>query len=140
MPGWWCRRCARSKNGWRPAAQGADLFYAYDTLGLRPDFVRDLAQQRGWVIEPEAEQEFERELERQRERARQSWKATAREAARPVYVRLAETFRTEPDFYYGTVARDWKILALVTEQCAVDQVPAGTDCEVILDRTSIYAE
>jgi alanyl-tRNA synthetase len=135
------KRLEADRTTGRPAVlTGADLFYAYDTLGLRPDFVRDLAQQRGWVITPAAEEEFERELERQRERARQSWKATTKEAARPLYVRLAETFRTEPDFYYGTVARDCKILALVTDQGAVNQVPAGSDCEVILDRTSIYAE
>ncbi len=119
---------------------GVDLFYAYDTLGLRPDFVLDLAGQRGWAVAADAEQEFEGELEKQRERAKASWKGVSKQAARPAYAHLAETFRTEPDFYYGTTARDCKILAIVDQEGPTDRVEPGTECELVLDRTSIYAE
>jgi alanyl-tRNA synthetase len=119
---------------------GADLFYAYDTLGLRPDFVLDVADQRNWAVAANAEQEFDAELEKQRERAKASWKGVSKEAAHPIYAKLAETYRTEPDFYYGTTARDCKILALVTKDGLAERVEPGTECEVVLDRTSIYAE
>jgi alanyl-tRNA synthetase len=119
---------------------GADLFYAYDTLGLRPDFVLDIADQRNWAVAADAEKEFDAELEKQRERAKASWKGVAKEAAHPIYAKLAETYRTEPDFYYGTTARDCKILALVTKAGLVDHVDPGAECEAVLDRTSIYAE
>ena len=53
-------------------------------------------------------------MEEQRERARASWKGAHKEIASPAYAKLAETFRTEPDFYYGTSARDCRIEAIIT--------------------------
>ncbi len=129
-----------TEAGGRSVVCGVDLFYAYDTLGLRPDFVLDLADQRGWGVAADAEQEFEAELDKQRERAKASWKGVSKEAAKPVYAHLAETFRTEPDFYFGTTARDCKILAIVDKEGLTDRVEPGTECELVLDRTSIYAE
>ncbi|MFQ5817301.1 MAG: alanine--tRNA ligase, partial [Terriglobia bacterium] len=63
--------------------RGTDLFFAYDTLGLRPDFVRDLAQEHGWEVAADADQEFQAELEKQRERAKASWKGVGKEVASP---------------------------------------------------------
>jgi alanyl-tRNA synthetase len=123
-----------------PALSGGDLFYAYDTLGLRPDFVRDLAQQRGWAVAEDAEGEFDAELEKQRERAKASWKGVARQVANPVYARLAENFSTEPDFYFETTAKDCRIIALVTAEGEVREIPPGTEAEMVLDRTPFYAE
>ena len=130
----------QSEAGGRTQIFGTDLFYAYDTLGLRPDYVLDIAGQRGWAVAADAEQEFDAELEKQRERAKASWKGVAKEAAHPIYAKLAETYRTEPDFYFGTTAKDCKILALVTKRGLADSVEPGTECEAVLDRTSIYAE
>jgi alanyl-tRNA synthetase len=129
-----------TEKGGPSKVRGVDLFYAYDTLGLRPDFVLDLADQRGWAVAADAEQEFEAELEKQRERAKASWKGVSKEAARPAYAHLAETYRTEPDFYYGTTARDCKILAIVDKEGLTEKAEPGTECEIVLDRTSFYAE
>ena len=119
---------------------GQDLFFAYDTLGLRPDFIRDLAQQHGWEVSGQAEKGFEQELEKQRTRAKASWKGVSKETANPVYAHLAETFRTEPDFYFGTSTRDCRIEAIVTRAGAANELPPGAEGEVVLDRTAIYAE
>jgi alanyl-tRNA synthetase len=129
-----------TEAGGRSVIGGTDLFYAYDTLGLRPDFVLDLADQRGWGVAADANAEFDAELEKQRERAKASWKGVSKEAAQPVYLKLAETYRTEPEFYYSTSARDCKILALVSADGLEEQVEEGAECEVVLDRTSFYAE
>ncbi len=133
------RRLEQKAAGARTVA-GADLFYAYDTLGLRPDFVRDLAGQRGWRVAPDADREFEAELEQQRERAKASWKGVAKQVAHPVYARLAENFRTEPDFYFETTAKDCRVEALVTAEGETSEVPPGADAEIVLDRTPFYAE
>ena len=45
---------------------------------------------------------FDQAMEEQRERARASWKGAHKESANPVYAKLAQTFNTEPDFYFGT--------------------------------------
>ena len=79
-------------------------------------------------------------MQEQRERARASWKGAHKEAASPAYAKLAETFRTEPDFYFGTGARDLRIEAIITPKGLVNELPAGAEGEIVLDRTPFYAE
>src|SRR5262249_22956228 len=54
--------------------------------------------------------------------------------------KLAETFRTEPDFYFGTSARDCRIEAIMTAEGPAYELPAGAEGEIVLDRTPFYAE
>ena len=63
-----------------------------------------------------------------------------KESANPAYAKLAETFKTEPDFYFGTAARDCRIEAIITKQGSVNEIKKGTEAEIVLDRTSIYSE
>ncbi|MGH9726066.1 MAG: alanine--tRNA ligase-related protein, partial [Candidatus Acidiferrales bacterium] len=119
---------------------GEDLFFAYDTLGLRPDFLRDANQFRNWIFASDADQEFQRAMEEQRTRAKASWKGAHKESANPVYTKLADTFQTEPDFYFGTETRDCRIEAIVTKQGGVNEIKKGTEAEIVLDRSSIYSE
>jgi alanyl-tRNA synthetase len=79
-------------------------------------------------------------MEEQRTRAKASWKGVHKEAARPVYAKLAQAFKTEPDFYFGTETRDCCIEAIVTAEGPVNEIRAGTEAEIVLDRTSLYAE
>ena len=57
-----------------------------------------------------------------------------------MYAKLAERFRTEPDFYFETSAKNRRIEAIVTKDGAVNELPAGADGEIVLDRTVFYAE
>ena len=118
---------------------GHDMFFAYDTLGLRPDFVRDLAQEHGWKLAGNADKEFEAELKKQRERAKASWKGVAKEVANPVYQELAQMQPTAFDGYKQITSHDCHIIALVTKQGALNEVPPGTEVEVVLDHTPFYA-
>jgi alanyl-tRNA synthetase len=63
-----------------------------------------------------------------------------KDAANPAYSKLAQTFKTEPDFYFGTKTRDARIEAIVTKQGSVNELKAGEEAEIVLDRTSIYSE
>ncbi len=81
-----------------------------------------------------------RAMAEQRTRARASWKGGSKASASPAYAKLAETYKTEPDFYFGTVTRDCRIEAIVTKDGLVKELPAGAEGEVVLDRTTIYAE
>ena len=117
---------------------GAEAFKLYDTFGLPLDFIRDAARDYGL---PFSEQEFDLAMEEQRTRARASWKGGAgKEAANPAYGRIGETFQTQPDFYFGTSAKDCCVEAIVTKNGAVKELKAGESGEVVLDRTVIYAE
>jgi alanyl-tRNA synthetase len=130
-------RAALAQTGVRGVFPGSAAFELYDTFGLQVDFIADVLRDRGLKLD---EAGFEKAMEEQRTRARASWKGVHKEAASPVYAKLAETFRTEPDFYYETNARDCRIEAIVTKAGAVNEIKPGTQAEVVLDRTPIYAE
>ena len=116
---------------------GDRAFTLYDTYGLPRDFIEDAARDAGLTFD---EPGFELAMNEQRKRARASWKGGAKEAANPAYAKLAETFKTEPDFYHGTAAKDCRIEAILTKSGPVKELKAGESGEVVLDRTVIYAE
>ena len=138
---------------------GDEAFRLFDTYGFPPDFARDAARDAGVPFGQADEIDFEKAMEEQRTRARASWKGGAKEAASPAYTKLAETFRTEPDFYFGTSAKDCRIEAIfrsagiLPAAGAEQKEPAGSrryesanelkpgeSGEIVLDRTVIYAE
>ncbi|HXA81696.1 MAG TPA: alanine--tRNA ligase [Methylomirabilota bacterium] len=116
---------------------GSAAFELYDTFGLPRDFIADVLRDQGLKLDEDG---FEKAMQEQRTRARASWKGGAKEAANPAFAKLAETFRTEPDFYHGTCAKDARIEAIVTKSGPVSELKAGESGEVVLDRTVIYAE
>jgi alanyl-tRNA synthetase len=116
---------------------GERAFKLYDTYGVPQDFVRDVLHDRGIEFD---EAGFEAAMQEQRTRAKASWKGAHKEAASPVYLKLKELFKTEPDFYFGTQTRDARIEGIVTKQGKVNEIKAGDEAEIVLDRTSIYSE
>ena len=116
---------------------GSEAFKLYDTYGLPRDFIDDVTRDAGVEVDWAG---FDREMDEQRTRARASWKGAHKEAASPVYLKLKELFKTEPDFYFGTQTRDARIEGIVTKQGKVNEIKAGDEAEIVLDRTSIYSE
>jgi alanyl-tRNA synthetase len=116
---------------------GFKAFRLYDTYGLPLDFIMDAVRDAGLLFD---ENQFQKAMEEQRTQARASWKGGAKEAANPAYAKLAETFKTEPCFYFGTESKDARIEAIITKNGAVNELKAGESGEVVLDRTAIYAE
>ena len=128
---------AQKKSQARVSYPGEKAFRLYDTFGLPLDFITDTLRDQGIAFNPA---EFDRAMAEQRERAKASWKGAHKEVASPAYGKLAETFRTEPDFYYGTSARDCRIEAIITPKGLANELPAGAEGEIVLDRTPFYAE
>ena len=116
---------------------GDKAFRLYDTFGLPRDFIDDVTLDAGFLVDWDG---FDRAMEEQRTRAKASWKGAHKEAANPVYTKLAELYKTEPDFYFGTKTRDAKIEAIVTKDGKVNELKKGQEAEIVLDRTSIYSE
>jgi alanyl-tRNA synthetase len=115
---------------------GENAFKLYDTYGLPMDFIVDAARDLGVQFDATG---FEKSMQGQRTRARSSWRGGAKEVVNPAYAKLAETFRTEPDFYFTTTAKDCRIKAIFTNG-PVNELKSGENGEVVLDRTVIYAE
>jgi alanyl-tRNA synthetase len=116
---------------------GPDAFKLYDTYGLPVDFIVDALRDVGMSLEVK---DFDRAKEEQQARGRAAWKGVHKDAANPVYSKLAQTYKTEPNFYFGTDTRDCRIEAIVTKQGQVNEIKKGAEAEVVLDRTSIYSE
>jgi alanyl-tRNA synthetase len=117
---------------------GEKAFALYDTFGLPIDFIQDAARDAGIEIDQAA---FDDAMEEQRTRARASWKGGGgKEAANPAFAKIAETFKTEKDFYRGTSEKDARIEAILTKSGPVSELKSGETGEVVLDRTVIYAE
>jgi alanyl-tRNA synthetase len=116
---------------------GGKAFRLYDTFGLPLDFIRDAVRDAGLQFD---EPGFNKAMEEQRTRARASWKGGHKGVANPVYGKLAETYRTEPDFYFATSAKDCRVEAIVTKDGAVIELPPGAEGEIVLDRTVFYSE
>jgi len=116
---------------------GDKAFRLYDTFGLPKDFIEDVTRDAGFDVDWAG---FDRAMEEQRARAKASWKGVGKEVANPAYAKLAQTVKTEPAFYGGTKTRDARIEAIVTKDGPVNEIKAGTEAEIVLDRTSIYAE
>ena len=119
---------------------GIEAFKLFDTFGLPIDFIRDAARDLGVPFDKADEADFEQAMQEQRTRARASWKGAAKEGANPAYAKLAETFKTEPDFYFYTSSKDCRIKTIITKDGPITELKPGQSGEVVLDRTVIYAE
>jgi alanyl-tRNA synthetase len=116
---------------------GDVAFRLYDTYGLALDEQEEMARQYEFRIDREG---FEREMERQRDRARASWKGAQQAQIAPVYRDLAEKRRTRFVGYDALQSPACRVVALILDQKIVEQIPAGSKGEVILDETPFYAE
>ena len=116
---------------------GKEVFRLYDTFGLRPDFVEDVAKNYGLTVDREG---YEAEMHKQRERARASWKGAEKKSAAPVYQQFVEKQKTAFDGYMQTTSIDSHIIGLVVKGQPADEVKPGTEVEIVLDHTPFYAE
>ena len=116
---------------------GSIAFKLYDTYGLQRDVLEEASRLQCVDVDWTA---FDQALEDQRQRGRASWKGAHKSVANPAYAKLADTFKTEPDFYFGTDTRDCRIEAIITKQGSVNEIKKGAEAEIVLDRSSIYAE
>jgi alanyl-tRNA synthetase len=116
---------------------GDKAFRLYDTYGLPADFIRDAVRDRGLKFDEEG---FEHAMQEQKTRARASWKGAHKETASPAFAKIAETFKTEKDFYNATTGKDIRVEAIVGKNGPVNELKSGESGEVVLDRTPIYAE
>ena len=117
--------------------EGGKAFKLYDTYGLPLDFITDAVRDLKLHFD---ETGFQQAMQEQRTRARASWKGGHKDVANPAYTKIAETQRTQPDFYFGTSGKDFRIEAIVTRDGAVKELPAGAEGEIVLDRTVFYSE
>ena len=115
---------------------GNVTFHLYETYGLPLDFMQDAIRDSGQPIFLDLES-FELSKEEEQKRARASWKGGSQKTASPAFASLDKT-----DFvgYTGLRADSAEVLALVKDGVGVQVLQPGDTGEVVLDRTSFYAD
>ena len=111
---------------------GKTVFRLYDTFGFPVDLTADVARERSLSLDQDG---FEVEMEEQRSRARASsqFKAVSDEFKLDVYP--ATEF-----LGYERPSAEAKVLAILQNDAAIDQLENGDQAIIILDRTPFYAE
>ena len=113
---------------------GKTAFHLYETYGLPLDFMMDAARDAGIHFDLEG---FEAARAEEQARARASWKGGSQKSASPAFRDLPKTAFEG----YGRLRVDGaEVLAIVKDGQGVPAASAGDAVEIVLDRTSFYAD
>ena len=117
---------------------GEVAFLLHDTYGFPIDLTREIAANAGHVVDMDA---FDAAMTEQRERARASANRDAWGNAQSIWVALSDRLdETVFDGYDNHVLSGVRVVALVQDGQEVESASAGSEVEVVLDRTPFYAE
>jgi alanyl-tRNA synthetase len=109
---------------------GETVFQLYDTFGFPVDLTADIARERGVRVDYAG---FEEAMQRQRERARAASRFTMTQSMD--YSGHATEFHG-----YEHLSLDAKVVAMYKGGTPVEELVAGEEGVVVLDRTPFYAE
>jgi alanyl-tRNA synthetase len=113
---------------------GKAAFHLYETYGLPLDFMTDAARDAGIAFDLEG---FEAARAEEQARARASWKGGSQKSASPAFRDLP---KTAFEGYRQLRVDGVEVLALVKDGQGVPAAAAGDAVEIVLDRTSFYAD
>lgn len=117
---------------------GEVAFLLHDTYGFPIDLTREIAANAGHVVDMDA---FDAAMTEQRERARASANRDAWGNAQSIWVALSDRLdETVFDGYDNNELSGVSVVALVQDGQEVESAAAGSEVEVVLDRTPFYAE
>ena len=117
---------------------GEVAFLLHDTYGFPIDLTREIAANAGHVVDMDA---FDAAMTEQRERARASANRDAWGNAQSIWVALSDRLdETVFDGYDNNELSGVRVIALVQDGQEVESAAAGSEVEVVLDRTPFYAE
>ena len=117
---------------------GEGAFLLHDTYGFPIDLTREIAANAGHVVDMDA---FDAAMTEQRERARASANRDAWGNAQSIWVALSDRLdETVFDGYDNNELSGVRVVALVQDGQEVESASAGSEVEVVLDRTPFYAE
>ncbi len=113
---------------------GRIAFHLYETYGLPLDFMMDAARDAGIHFDLEG---FEQARAEEQARARASWKGGSQKSASPAFRELP---KTAFEGYRQLRTDGAEVLAIVKDSQGVPAAAPGDAVEIVLDRTSFYAD
>lgn len=115
---------------------GVDAFELYDTYGFPLELTQEIAEEKGLTVDVDG---FEAEMEKQRDRARSAHKSIDL-TVQGNLDKLAEALAVTDFLGYTKSNSQATVELLLQAGEPVDTVAAGSDVQVILDKTPFYAE
>lgn len=124
------------------SAKGSELpgdvaFHLYDTYGFPLELTEEICAEAGLKV---GHKLFDEEMDRQRDRARKSSKQAAAVIKKNVYTELADKHGATAFDGYELLREDATVLSLIRDDAEVDEIAAGDEAALLLDRTPFYAE
>lgn len=125
------------KKGDRDTISGKTVFYLHDTLGFPLEVTEEIASDYGMAVDREG---FNDLMSEQRERARRSRESVEKDRDGDVFEELYRRGGATTFDGYRCDSAAAVVVALVIEGDCVDSAEGDGTLEVVLDRTSFYAE
>ncbi len=119
------------------AIPGEEVFTLLDTYGYPWDLAVETAAFHGLEIDRGG---FDRAMEGQRTRARAHWKGSGEAAVDEIWHQVREEAGGTRFTGYEREAEDARACALVVDGAPCEEVGAGVEARVVLDRTPFYGE
>ncbi|WP_421737108.1 alanine--tRNA ligase [Caulobacter sp.] len=116
---------------------GETAFKLYDTYGFPLDLTQDAVRAKGITVDTDG---FDVAMDRQRTMARANWAGSGQTGAAAAWFGIKE--RSGPTNFvgYDNTETTGVVKAILADGAEVDAAAAGQTVEILLDRTSFYAE
>jgi len=118
----------------KPSLPGERAFHYYETFGLPFDYILDACRDSGVDLDVTG---FEEARAEEQARARASWKGGSQKSASPAFRDLP---KTTFEGYRQLRVDGAEVLAIVKDGQGVPAANPGDAVEIVLDRTSFYAD
>ena len=116
---------------------GREVFTLLDTYGYPWDLAVETAAFHGLDI---GQSGFDEAMEQQRERARAHWKGSGEAAVDEIWHQVRDEAGATEFTGYEKEAGDGQVRALIVDGALCDEVAAGAEARVVLDKTPFYGE
>jgi alanyl-tRNA synthetase len=115
---------------------GIDVFELYDTYGFPAELTQEIAEEQGLTVDMAG---FESEMAKQRDRSRAAHE-TIDLTVQGTLDKLGGQLHETEFLGYTEVSSSARVTVLLVDGKTVETATAGTDVQIVLDRTPFYAE
>ncbi|MBF1989675.1 alanine--tRNA ligase [Fischerella thermalis] len=127
---------AQVKQQGKTQINSEDAFTLFDTYGFPLELTQEIAQENNLTIDVAG---FDAEMEKQRQRARKAHE-TIDLTVQGSLDKLAEHIHATEFLGYAQPTATAKVEAILVNGIAEEEAEAGTDVQIVLDKTPFYAE
>ncbi|WP_315788876.1 alanine--tRNA ligase [Fischerella sp. JS2] len=127
---------AKVKQQGKTQISGEDAFTLFDTYGFPLELTQEIAEENNFTVDVAG---FDAEMEKQRQRAREAHE-TIDLTVQGSLDKLAEHIHATEFLGYTEPTATAKVEAILINGMAEEEAEAGTDVQIVLDKTPFYAE